>query len=67
MANTVFPTFQTQYILNFSSASHRGLLGAGKNTEIFQSEDVASEMSLSHMFCFYCETVFASWQATHLC
>jgi hypothetical protein len=44
MTNTVFPTFQTQYILDFSSANsavaeHWDL----PKTEIFQSKDVASE------------------------
>jgi hypothetical protein len=45
MTNTVFPTFQTQYILGFSSASRRGTLGFSKNpnTQIFPSKDVASE------------------------
>jgi hypothetical protein len=37
MSNTAIPTFQTQYILNFSSASWDL-----PNTEIFQAKDVAS-------------------------
>jgi hypothetical protein len=45
MANTVFPTFQTQYILDFSSASRSGTLGL-PNTEIFPSKDVASDFSI---------------------
>jgi hypothetical protein len=36
MTNTLFPTFQIKYILDFSSASRIGTL------EIFQSKDVAS-------------------------
>jgi hypothetical protein len=31
MTNTGFPTFQTQYILDFSSASRRGKLGFAKH------------------------------------
>jgi hypothetical protein len=30
MTNTIFSTFQTQYILDFSSASRRGTLGFAK-------------------------------------
>jgi hypothetical protein len=41
MTNTVFTTFQTQYILDFSSASRSGTLGFAKH-EIFTSKDVAS-------------------------
>jgi hypothetical protein len=44
MTNTVFPTFQTQYIVDFSSAifivEHWDLT----NTEIFKSKDVASDV-----------------------
>jgi hypothetical protein len=42
MTNTAFPTFQTQYILNFSTASRSGTHWDLPNTEIFQSKDVAS-------------------------
>jgi hypothetical protein len=42
MINTDFPTFQTQSILDFSSASRSGTLGFAFNTEIFQYKDVAS-------------------------
>jgi hypothetical protein len=47
MTNTVFPTFQTWFILDFSSASCNGTLGLAEpwdlvNTKIFQSIDVAS-------------------------
>jgi hypothetical protein len=41
MNSTVFPTFQTQYILHFSSASRSGTRDL-PNTEIFQSKDVAT-------------------------
>jgi hypothetical protein len=40
MTNTVLPTFQTQYILDFSSASRRGTLGFAEH--FFQYKDVAS-------------------------
>jgi hypothetical protein len=42
-----FPTFQTQYFLDFLSASRNGTLGVWDfpNTEIFQSRDVASGVS----------------------
>jgi hypothetical protein len=47
MTNTVFPTFQTGYILDFLSAiysiaEHWDL----PNTEIFQSKDVASGVKM---------------------
>jgi hypothetical protein len=42
MTKTVFPTFQTQYILNFSWASGIVKHWDLTNTKIFQSEDVAS-------------------------
>jgi hypothetical protein len=45
MTNAVFPTFQTQYILDVSSAIHSGKVGFAKHCEIFQSKDVASAMS----------------------
>jgi hypothetical protein len=45
MTNTVFPTFQTQYILNFSSASRSTEHWDLPNTEIFQSKDIASLLS----------------------
>jgi hypothetical protein len=41
MAHTVFPTFQTQYILEFSSASRSREHWDLSNTEIFLSKDVA--------------------------
>jgi hypothetical protein len=41
MTNTVSAMFQTQYILDFSSASHSGTLGFAKHW-YFQSKDVAS-------------------------
>jgi hypothetical protein len=43
MTSTVFPMFQTQYILDFLSASRSsGTLGFDKHCD-FQSKDVASE------------------------
>jgi hypothetical protein len=42
MTNTVFPTFQTQYILHFSSAKPKLNTWILPNTEIFQSKEVAS-------------------------
>jgi hypothetical protein len=44
MINIIFPTFKTQYILDFShqQAVYSGTLGFAKHTEIFQSQDVAS-------------------------
>jgi hypothetical protein len=36
MTNTVFPTFQTQCILDFSSASRSGTLGFAQQNEVTQ-------------------------------
>jgi hypothetical protein len=47
MTNTVFPAFQTQYILDFSSASRIAEHWDLPNTEKFQSKDVASGMPLA--------------------
>jgi hypothetical protein len=42
MTNTVFPMNQTQYILDFLSASHSGTHWDLPNTEIFHSKGVSS-------------------------
>jgi hypothetical protein len=42
MTNTDFPTFQTQYIPDFSSASRIAEYWDLPNTEIFKSKYVAS-------------------------
>jgi hypothetical protein len=47
MTNTVFPTFQTQYILDFSSASCSGTRGIAKN---FQSKNVATVLFALEIF-----------------
>jgi hypothetical protein len=42
MTNTAFPSFETHYILDFSSASPIAEHWDLPNTAIFQSKDVAS-------------------------
>jgi hypothetical protein len=63
MTNAVFPTFQTQYILDFSSAircEHWDL----PNTEIFQSKDVAS---VPFALCFPDFNLISGFFAISLC
>jgi hypothetical protein len=50
MTNTVFQMFQTQYILDFSSASRSETHWDLPNMEIFQSKDVPSVQAQTEIF-----------------
>jgi hypothetical protein len=55
MTNTFFPALQTQYNLDFSSASCSETLGYAPNTENFQSKDVVLQDAILKIF----------WQCEH--